>query len=347
MAALVASGALSAETLESVASRDKRIVRQWKLDGSPRALALDADGLIYAGLAGPQAIAVIDPDTGSVLQRKVVDRAEIAATKDFVTMRTTAARDRLVIANGSDESAMILAIPELSVVREIGIEGEMVRDAVPAPDGRFVAVLGRDVHVWSRDGETLLRVIRGLSPTAIAVSPDGSVLAIASRETFGGTDVAMAVLLETTGWTEIMRRPLQTERVIRGMEFAGNGSVLLVWADDWIAEAPLKVPTGEMQVSEGRQRVSISPGELVSSETVCFPAEAAPQLVTMRGSTAILAERRCAAAASMTGGRRVTTTASLIGVEPWAILWDEKRGKIIATDPDGTLTIYQPPTPRR
>ncbi|HET7434199.1 MAG TPA: hypothetical protein VFN10_05740, partial [Thermoanaerobaculia bacterium] len=54
------------ETLAAVASRDAKVVRRWQLPGDPRGVALGADGTIYAGLAQPQAIAAIDPNSGAV-----------------------------------------------------------------------------------------------------------------------------------------------------------------------------------------------------------------------------------------------------------------------------------------
>src|SRR6266568_4148702 len=55
--------------------------------------------------------AAIDPDRGTIKKRVVLDSAEIAATKELVTLRTSADRSRLYVANGSDESATILSLP--------------------------------------------------------------------------------------------------------------------------------------------------------------------------------------------------------------------------------------------
>ena len=70
----------------------------------------------------------IDPKSGNVKNRIVLDSAEIASTKELVTMRTNRAGTRLYIANGSDESATIMSIPDLAVLREITMEGEAIRD---------------------------------------------------------------------------------------------------------------------------------------------------------------------------------------------------------------------------
>lgn len=327
-------------------SRDRRIVRQWKLDGAPRATAVGADGTIYAGLAHPQAVVAINGDTGDVLARKVVDQEEIASTKDFVSMRTTAAGDRLIIANGSDESAMIMSLPDLAIVREIGVEGELIRDAVPAPDGSWIALLGRDVHVWSRDGRQLIRVLRGLDPMALAASSDGKKLAVVSRESFPAGAVSVAVLFDTDSWQEVARRPLQTERRIRGAEFVADDDVLLVWADDWLAEAGLAEKAKTLESRNGENRITIGFGDLVSSENICLTGGGGPQQVALAArDLAVVAERRCSASGSMTGARRTVRVASLVGVEPWSIAIDPRRRRVIAADPAGTLTIYSLPSP--
>ena len=119
---------LGAELLPAVSTRDSKIIKRWTLAGDPRGVALGADGTIYVGLAQPQSVVAIDGKTGEVKQRLVLDSAEIASTKELVTLRTNPARTRLYIANGSDESATILALPDMHVLREITTEGEKIRD---------------------------------------------------------------------------------------------------------------------------------------------------------------------------------------------------------------------------
>jgi DNA-binding beta-propeller fold protein YncE len=152
-------------------------VRSWKLEGDPRGVAIGVDGTIYVGLAQPQAVVAIDPKSGTERQRVVLDSAEIASTKELVTLRTNREKTRLYVANGSDESATILTLPDLHVVREITMEGEPIRDVLPDPKGRYVYLLGRHVHVFDANGERELRTLNVDDPTAITASP--SLLAVA------------------------------------------------------------------------------------------------------------------------------------------------------------------------
>lgn len=323
------------------------MVSRWQLDGTPRAIALGGDGVLYVGLADTQEIAAIEPATGRVIARQQIDREEIAATKDFVSMRRTAAGDRLVIAHGSDESVSIYSLPDLAPVREILVEGELVRDAVPAPDGSFVAVLGRDVHVWSRDGRQLVRVLRELDPMALAVSSDGKTLAVIGRETFPSGAVSMAMFFDTATWEETFRRPLQTEREIRGAMYAADDSVIVVWTDDWLAEVEARPVQSNFDTSGRAPRVRVGFGDLVNSESVCLPEVSGPQgVVLAKESVLVIAERRCSTSGSMSGSRRVLRSASLTGVEAWSIVWDEERELVIASDPRGTLTMYSLPAPQ-
>ena len=113
------------------------------MTGDPRGIALGADKTIYIGLAKPQAVIAIDGQTGATRKNVVLDSAEIASTKELVTLRTNRDRTRLYIANGSDESASILSLPDLSIRREITMEGEAIRDVLPDPNGRYLYLLGR------------------------------------------------------------------------------------------------------------------------------------------------------------------------------------------------------------
>src|SRR5438105_125606 len=89
--------------------------------------------------------------------------------------------------NGSDESATIMSIPDLAVLREITMEGEAIRDAVPDPKGRYLYLLGRHVHIFDINGEKELRTISIDDPMAIAPSANGSLLAVVAPEDFGNT----------------------------------------------------------------------------------------------------------------------------------------------------------------
>lgn len=169
---------MSAASLLSAQTPDTKIIHRWPLAGDPRGIAVGADGTLYAGLAQPQAIVAIDPKTGATKKRVVLDSAEIASTKELVTLRTNRGGTMLYVANGSDESATILALPELRVVREITTEGEPIRDVLPDPKGRYVYLLGRRVHVYDARGEKELHTIPIEQPEAIAATD--TALAVAS-----------------------------------------------------------------------------------------------------------------------------------------------------------------------
>jgi outer membrane protein assembly factor BamB len=172
-------------------------VHSWKLAGDPRGVAIGSDGTIYVGLAQPQAVVALDPKSGTERQRVVLDSAEIASTKELVTLRTNREKTRLYVANGSDESATILTLPDLHVVREITMEGEPIRDMLPDPKGRYVYLLGRHVHVFDANGETELHTLNVDDPTAIAAS--ASFVAVAH-----GTEI---VSFDTVTFAEKGRTP--------------------------------------------------------------------------------------------------------------------------------------------
>ncbi|HEY0373044.1 MAG TPA: hypothetical protein VGD79_13655, partial [Thermoanaerobaculia bacterium] len=119
-----AAVSLFAAELTPIPTKDRKVVRRWTISGDPRGVAVGADGTVYVGLAETQSVAAIDPTTGAIRKHVVLDSAQIAATKELVTLRTNPARTRLYIANGTDESALILSLPNLAVLREITMEGE-------------------------------------------------------------------------------------------------------------------------------------------------------------------------------------------------------------------------------
>lgn len=183
-------------------------------------MAIGSDGTIYVGLAQPQAVVAIDPKSGAVRQRVVLDSAEIASTKELVTLRMNREKTRLYIANGSDESASILALPDLHVVREITMEGEPIRDALPDPQGRYLYVLGRKLHVYDAKGETELRALNVEDITAIAAS--NSILAVAS----GGEVISF----DAATFAETARAPVTTKPV-GALQFAPNGTLLAMTSE--------------------------------------------------------------------------------------------------------------------
>jgi hypothetical protein len=242
------------ETLAPAPADDPKIVHRWTLEGDPHGLAIGSDGTIYAGLAQPQAVVAIDARTGIVKKRVVLDSAEIASTKELVTLRMNRERTRLYVANGSDESASILALPELNVVREITMEGEAIRDVVPDPKGRYIYLLGRRVHVFDGKGETELRTIALEEPSAIAAT--ASTLAIAA-----GKEV---VTFDVGTFAERARVPI------------GVRATSLVQAAEGL------VALGSEGLSTGGRTFPI-----------CLPTGAGPQAATAATELVLFAEKRC------------------------------------------------------
>jgi hypothetical protein len=204
---------LHSQTLSTVPTHDAKVVKRWALAGDPHGVAVGADGTIYVGLAQPQAVVAIDPKTGAVKKKVVLDSAEIASTKELVTLRISGSR--LFIANGSDESATILSLPDLAVLREITIEGEPIRDALPDPRGRYLYLLGRRVHVYDAGGERELHALDVGDPMAIAAN--GKTLAVIAPEG--------AVLFDTSTFTETAR--LKTNGAADVALFANDALVTL------------------------------------------------------------------------------------------------------------------------
>ena len=337
---------LAAETLSRVPTRDRKVVRRWTLSGDPRGVTVGADGTIYVGLAESQAVVAIDPGTGEVKQRVVLDSAEIAATKELVTLRTNPTRTRLYIANGSDESALILSLPDLAVLREITMEGETIRDVLPDPKGRYVYVLGRRVHVYDGDGRTKLRTLAIDDPMAIAANASGSLLAVFATEDFGNAKATSVALFDPANFTELAREPLQTEKAVEAAMFAAGDRSLVAFSRDSLFEKPVVSRPVRIAAREG-QRMRINIGDLVNSNRVCLPEGSGPQIGTLAGSETLLAyaERRCSASAAFAGSPRGITPASLYGVNAYALAYDPKSGSLVATDRAGFLTIYNVPRP--
>jgi hypothetical protein len=299
-----------AQTLLSVQTTDSQIVRRWSLAGDPHGLAIGADGTLYVGLAQPQAVVAIDPDRGTIKKRVVLDSAEIAATKELVTMRTSADRSRLYVANGSDESATILSLPNLAVVREITIEGEPIRDALPDPKGRYLFLLGHRVHVYDVNGNEELRTVGGDDPTAIAAS--STQLAVLTKERVTLYDLKD---FRQTGFIA----------GVKGVEsalFAGRTLVLLA-------------PNALYEIAQR-----------ITSEPICLPAGSGPQIAAFAEPNLLLfAERRCNSSGAFSSGEHSVTPASLYGVDAYAVAYDAKSNFLIATDRAGYLTIYKVPRP--
>jgi hypothetical protein len=302
-------------------------VRRWELKGDPRGVAVGADGTLYVGLAESQSIVAIDPVSGAVKKRVVLDSAEIASTKELVTLRTNPERTRLFIANGSDESAMILSLPDLAVLREITMEGETIRDAVPDPKGRYLYLLGRRVHVYDKDGKTELRTLDVDEPMAIAASATS--LAVIAEEDFGNTTATAVSLFDPKNFSQTVREPLQTQEPIEAAMFAANGRSLLAFSRGTLFEKSLSART------------------LTNSNRICLPAGSGPQIAALAGSETLVVygERRCSASGVLTGSPRGVTPASLYGIDAYALAFDPKSSTLVATDRAGTLTIYHVPRP--
>jgi hypothetical protein len=346
---LLQVGIADAANLAPVPTRDRRIVKRWTLSGKPHGVAVAADGTVYVGLAEPQSVVSIDPSTGRVLKEVVLDSAEIASTKELVTLRFNAAGDRLIIANGSDESVSILSVPDLAVVREIGLEGEVIRDALPDPAGRYLYVLGSTVHVFDAAGDRELRTLRDVSPMAIATDSKGSLLAVVGSQDFGDDQATVVAVYETATWRELARDPLQTDRTIQTVLFAAGDRALVVLARDWLAEKSVqsRPPRTMASSGEGMMRLHFGFGDLISSERICLPDSSGPQVAALGAvsSVVVFAEKRCGAGGTFIASARLVKSASLYGISAWAIAVDRASNTIYATDPAGYLTMYKTPKP--
>ena len=320
------------------------MVRRWTLPGDPRGVAIGADGTVYVGLAESQEIVAIDGATGAIRQRIVLDSAEIAATKELVTLRTNAARTRLYIANGSDESAMIVSIPDLAVLREITMEGETIRDVLPDPKGRYIYILGREVHVFDRDGAKELRTLPIKDPMAIATSASGTSLAVFATEDFGNAKATSVAIFDTTSFNVLAREPLQTEKTIEAAMFAAGDRALIAFSRDSLFEKPVVSRPVRISSQQGAP-MRINLGDLVNSNRVCLPEGSGPQIATFAGSDTLLVygERRCSVSGTFSGSSRGVTPASLYGVNAYAVTHDPTTNTIVTTDRAGFLTIYNVP----
>ena len=336
------------KALKPVATRDQKIIRRWSISGGPRGVAIGRDGTIYVGLADRQAVDAIDPKSGTVMREVVLDSAEIAATKELVTIRTNTDKTRLYIANGSDESVSILSLPDLGVIREITMEGEAIRDALPDPKGRFLYVLGRRVHVFDAAGEQKIRSIYFPDPMAMALNSSGTTLAVVGTEDFGNARATSVALYDTTTFAEVARDPLQTDQTIESALFAAGDRALVALSRTSLFEKPLvtkRAPKTMSSSAGGQMRIKIDFGDLVSSERVCLPDGSGPQIATLGASTDLLlyAERRCSASGAFAGSDRRVTPASLYGVNAYAIAYDRDANSLVVTDKAGFLTIYRVP----
>jgi DNA-binding beta-propeller fold protein YncE len=324
-------------------------VRRWSIAGSPRGVAIGNGGMIYVGLADKQAVDVIDSKSGAVVRELVLDSAEIAATKELVTLRMNGDKSRLYIANGSDESATILSLPNLAVVREITIEGEAIRDALPDPNGRYLYLLGRRVHVFDADGKKEIRAIDLAEPMAIAASSNGATLALLGTEDFGNVKATVVALYDTTTFNEITRDPLQTDQTIDAALFAASDRALVALSRQSLFEKPLIARAAKSMASgvDGRMRISIDFGDLVNSERICLPEGSGPQIATIGSSNEVVlfAERRCSSSGTFAGSSRRVTPASLYGVNAYAVAYDRDTNNLVVTDKAGYLTIYKVPRP--
>jgi WD40 repeat protein len=310
-----------AESLASVPVHDQKIVNRWSLPGDPHGLAVGRDGTVYVGVAQPQAVMAIDPRRGTVKRKVVLDSAEIASTKELVTLRTDRAGTHLFVANGSDESVTILALPELTILREITIEGEPIRDALPDPKGRYLYLLGRRVHVYDAGGRSELRTLKVDEPMAIAASANGSTLAVIGSQN-GSTVVA---LYNAATFEELARDPLQTDRPIESALFAADDRVLIALSREGLFEKRLLS------------------ADALHTERICLPPGSGPQIATLASPDRLLfAERRCSSS-TFAGSNRLVAAASLYGVNAYALVYDRGSNLLFATDRAGFLTVYRVP----
>jgi hypothetical protein len=287
------------------AAADSRVVKRWPLPGDPRGIAVAADGTIYAGLAQPQAVVAIDPVTGATKRKVILDSPDIASTKELVSLRI--AGKRLFIANGSDESASILSLPDLTVLREITIEGEPIRDALPDPQGRFLFLLGRRVHVYDVAGKHELRALPIEDPTAIATN--GRRLAVFDAKGF--------TLFDTSTFSASAHRDAP------GVEAA--------------------VFQGDALFAAARGALFEISGNRIIRDAICLPNGSGPQITTVAGTgLVLLAERACSSSAFAAADRTVIP-ASLYGVDAYALAYDAAHNLVLTTERGGYLTIYRVP----
>jgi hypothetical protein len=260
------------------------------------------------GLAQPQAVVAVDPARGTIRKRVVLDSAEIAATKELVTLRTSADGTRLYVANGSDESATILALPDLKIVREITIEGEPIRDALPDPTGRYLFLLGHRVHVYDANGNEELRTVGFENPTAIAAN--GTQLAILTKDRLTFYDTKN---FSQTGFVSGLSG-------VEAALFADRALVLL--ARDKLYEV----------------------AQRMISEPICLPEGSGAQIAALAAPRLVLfAERRCSSSGAFSGADHIVTPASLYGVNAYAIAYDRQSNFLYTTERAGYLTIYKVP----
>ncbi|HEX7152797.1 MAG TPA: hypothetical protein VF618_15010 [Thermoanaerobaculia bacterium] len=337
------------QALTAVSTRDQKIVKRWNLPGDPRGVAIGKDGTLYVGLAEPQAVIAVDPKTGAIRKRLVLDSAEIASTKELVTMRTNAERTRLYIANGSDESATILSLPDLAVIREITMEGEAIRDILPDPAGRYLYLLGRDVHVFDIDGQTNLRTIELDNPMAITTTSTGAQFAVIATEDYGSAKAtSVAIYDPANNFAEVTREPMQTDKPIEGAMFAAGDRALIAFGREYLYEkAVVSRPAKTLQggTNGDRMRVAFDFGDFVNSDRICLPEGSGPQVATTGAASEQLfyAERRCSVGAGFSGSQRRVTPASLYGVNAYALVYDASTNTLVATDRAGFLTVYKVP----
>jgi hypothetical protein len=342
------ASAPAVDALKLVSSGSRKIVNRWALPGDPRGVAIGGDGTIYVGVAEPQTVLAIDPKSGVIKHRLVLDSAEIASTKELVTLRTNPDRTRLYIANGSDESATILRLPDLAVLREITMEGETIRDVIPDPRGRYVYLLGRHVHVFDAEGGTELRKLPVDDPMALAASANGTLLAVLATEDFGSTKATVVALFDTATFAEVARDPLQTEKTVESAMFAAGDRSIIAFSRDAMFEKRVTArPTRITQSGTASTAMRVDIGDLVNSTHICLPQGSGPQIATLTSTDALLvyAERRCSASGTFAGSNSGVTPASLYGIGAYAIAYDKLSNTIVATDREGFLTIYQIPRP--
>jgi hypothetical protein len=333
-----------AETLTAAPTRDNKVLKRWALPGDPHGIAIGKDGTIYVGLAQPQAVAAIDPVSGEVRKRVVLDSADIASTKELVTLRTNADGTRLVVANGSDESATLLSLPELTVLREITLEGEQVRDAMFDPAGKLLYVLGRRVHVYDVTGERELQTLDFADPMAMAIASNGKMLAVLGGHDFGNGRVTVAALYETTSFKQLDLAPMQTDNPVGAALFVGQDRAIVALANDHLYEKPITVGEKKLDQSSGRMRMTIDFGDLVNSEKICLPEGSGPQVAAAGPPPLVFfAERRCSSSVVFSGGGWKSSPASLYGVPAYAIAFDARTNALWVTDRAGFLTAYKVP----
>jgi hypothetical protein len=156
-------------------------------------------------------------------------------------------------------------------------------------------------------------------------------------------------LFDTRTLSETSRDPLQTDQRIESALFSSDDRAIVALSREYLFEKPLNQRTTAKSMTAsasngGPMRMTVDFGDLVNSDRICLPDRSGPQIAAFGGSNLLMfAEKRCSSSVAFSGSSRRVTPASLYGVDVYAIAFDPSSNTLIATDPNGYLTIYKTP----